>query len=203
MFAVLKNLNWFFRQEQKRYSIGLFLLMFTGILELGPPAVIGIAIDSMMHGTNSWSSLSFYILFILILLAAKYGLTYIWMTQVLGGPNRLERQIRLRFMKHLLGMTPPFFERHRTGDLMARATNDLRSVADTVGLGLLTLTDSTVKLSVIFLTMSTLISWKLTLAAVIPLPFIAIAMKIYGKIIHERYTEAQDAFGDMNDVRML
>ncbi|MNZ40489.1 putative multidrug resistance ABC transporter ATP-binding/permease protein YheI [compost metagenome] len=82
---------------------------------------------------------------------------------------------------------------------MARATNDLRSVSQTVGFGMLTLTDSTAYLAVIFLAMSTLISWKLTLAAIIPLPFIALAMKIYGRIIHERYTLAQDAFGDMND----
>jgi len=64
---------------------------------------------------------------------------------------------------------------------------------------MLTLTDSTAYLTTILVAMGTLISWKLTLAAILPLPFIALAMKIYGKIIHERYTLAQDAFGDMND----
>lgn len=82
---------------------------------------------------------------------------------------------------------------------MARATNDLRSVASTAGFGMLTLTDSTVYLSVVLVAMGTLISWKLTLAAILPLPFIALAMSIYGKAVHERYTLAQDAFGDMND----
>jgi ATP-binding cassette subfamily B protein len=64
---------------------------------------------------------------------------------------------------------------------------------------MLTLTDSTVYLSVVLVAMGTLISWKLTLAAILPLPFIALAMSIYGKAVHERYTLAQDAFGDMND----
>lgn len=64
---------------------------------------------------------------------------------------------------------------------------------------MLVMTDSTAYLAVILFAMGFLISWKLTLAAILPLPFIAIAMKIYGKVIHERYTEAQDAFGDMND----
>lgn len=82
---------------------------------------------------------------------------------------------------------------------MARATNDLRAVANTAGFGMLVMTDSTAYLAVILFAMGFLISWKLTLAAILPLPFIAIAMKIYGKVIHERYTEAQDAFGDMND----
>lgn len=82
---------------------------------------------------------------------------------------------------------------------MARATNDLRSIATTAGFGMLTLTDSTAFLATVLFAMGFLVSWKLTLAAILPLPFIAIAMMIYGKAVHQRYTLAQDAFGDMND----
>lgn len=82
---------------------------------------------------------------------------------------------------------------------MARATNDLRSIATTAGFGMLTLTDSTAFLLTVLFAMGFLVSWKLTLAAILPLPFIAIAMMIYGKAVHQRYTLAQDAFGDMND----
>lgn len=199
MFSVLKNLGWFFKREKRRYIIGLFLLIFAGIVELAPPRLLGSAIDEIVAGTVTWASLTQYILLIIGVLILIYLITYIWMHSLFGGSNLVERMLRTRFMSHLLRMTPPFFERSRTGDLMARATNDLRSVATTVGFGMLTLTDSTAYLTVIFLAMSTLISWKLTLAAIIPLPFIALAMKIYGKIIHERYTLAQDAFGDMND----
>lgn len=199
MFSVLKNLGWFFKREKRRYIIGLFLLIFVGIVELAPPRLLGSAIDEIVAGTVTWASLTQYILLIIGVLIFIYLITYIWMHSLFGGSNLVERLLRTRFMSHLLRMTPPFFERSRTGDLMARATNDLRSVAQTAGFGMLTLTDSTAYLTVIFLAMSTLISWKLTLAAIIPLPFIALAMKIYGKIIHERYTLAQDAFGDMND----
>lgn len=199
MFSVLKNLGWFFRQEKRRYIIGLLLLIVVGIVELAPPRLLGSAIDEIVAGTVTWASLTQYILLIIAALVLIYYMTYIWMHSLFGGSNLVERLLRTRFMSHLLRMTPPFFERSRTGDLMARATNDLRSVAQTAGFGMLTLTDSTAYLSVIFIAMSTLISWKLTLAAIIPLPFIALAMKIYGKIIHERYTLAQDAFGDMND----
>ncbi|MBU5673478.1 ABC transporter ATP-binding protein [Paenibacillus brevis] len=199
MFSVLKNLSWFFKREQKRYLVGLVLLIVAGIAELAPPRLLGNAIDDIATGSITGQSLTTYIVLILVVLIFIYLITYIWMHKLFGGSNLVERLLRTRFMNHLLGMTPPFFERNRTGDLMARATNDLRSVAVTVGFGMLTLTDSTAYLSVIFIAMSTLISWKLTLAAIIPLPFIALAMKIYGKIIHERYTLAQDAFGDMND----
>lgn len=199
MFNVLKNLGWFFRREQKRYVIGLVMLIIAGVVELAPPKLLGNAIDEIATGTVTWASLTTYIVLILIVLVFIYLITYVWMHSLFGGSNLVERLLRTQFMNHLLRMTPPFFERNRTGDLMARATNDLRSVSATVGFGMLTLTDSTAFLSVIFIAMSTMISWKLTLAAIIPLPFIALAMKIYGKIVHERYTLAQDAFGDMND----
>ncbi|NEU25430.1 ATP-binding cassette domain-containing protein [Paenibacillus polymyxa] len=199
MFSVLKNLGWFFKRERSRYSIGLFLLIAVGVLELAPPRLLGSAIDEIVRGSISWSSLWRYILYIIGILAIIYYITYIWMHKLFGGANLVERLLRTRFMNHLLRMTPPFFERNRTGDLMARATNDLRSVASTAGFGMLTLTDSTVYLTVVLVAMGTLISWKLTLAAILPLPFIALAMSIYGKAVHERYTLAQDAFGDMND----
>ncbi|EHS57965.1 ABC transporter ATP-binding protein [Paenibacillus sp. Aloe-11] len=199
MFSVLKNLSWFFKKERSRYSIGLFMLIAVGIVELAPPRLLGSAIDEIVRGTISWSSLWRYIFMILGILAVIYYVTYIWMHKLFGGANLVERLLRTRFMNHLLRMTPPFFERNRTGDLMARATNDLRSVASTAGFGMLTLTDSTVYLTVVLVAMGTLISWKLTLAAILPLPFIALAMSIYGKAVHERYTLAQDAFGDMND----
>ncbi|MGG4212194.1 ABC transporter transmembrane domain-containing protein [Paenibacillus sp. FSL L8-0638] len=199
MFSVLKNLSWFFKRERSRYSIGLFLLIAVGVLELAPPRLLGSAIDEIVRGSISWSSLWHYIMYIIGILAVIYYITYIWMHKLFGGANLVERLLRTRFMNHLLRMTPPFFERNRTGDLMARATNDLRSVASTAGFGMLTLTDSTVYLSVVLVAMGTLISWKLTLAAILPLPFIALAMSIYGKAVHERYTLAQDAFGDMND----
>ena len=113
------------------------------------------------------------------------------MHKLFGGSNLVERLLRSRFMNHLMTMTPSFFERNRTGDLMARATNDIRAVSATVGFGMLTLVDSTIYLTVVLLAMGILVSWKLTLAAVLPLPLIAVAMIFYGKAIHDRYGLAQ------------
>ena len=199
LFSVLKKLGWFFRQERKRYLVGMILLIICGMGELLPPRLLGNAIDDIVSGSITGPSLIRYILSIIVILAVIYIITYIWMHRLFGGANLIERLLRSRYMNHLLGMTPPFFERNRTGDLMARATNDLRSVAATAGFGILVMTDSTIYLLSILFAMGFIISWKLTLAAIIPLPFIALAMKIYGKIIHERYSLAQDAFGDMND----
>ncbi|WP_270179686.1 ABC transporter ATP-binding protein [Alkalihalobacillus sp. CinArs1] len=199
MFAILGKLSWFFKQHWKRYTIAIFLLVFAGILEMIPPKLIGMAIDEINIGTLTWDRLQNYLLTYGALLIAVYFITYIWMYQLFGGAFLVERMLRSRYMKHLLKMTSTFYERNRTGDLMARATNDLKAVSMTAGFGILTLVDSTAFMIIVLATMSILISWKLTLAAIIPLPLMALAMNKYGKIIHRRFTAAQDSFGEMND----
>ncbi|MCY9512852.1 ABC transporter ATP-binding protein [Paenibacillus apiarius] len=198
MLSVLGKLGWFFKEHKARYIIGVTLLIVVGVIELIPPRLLGQAIDDIVYGEITAESLLRYLSYILISMVVIYGITYGWMYQIFGGANLVERKLRSKLMHHLLKMTPPFFEKHRTGDLMARATNDLRSVSQTAGFGMLTLTDSTVFLVVVLFAMF-MLQWKLTLAALLPLPFIAVAMKVFGKKIHERYTIAQDAFGDMND----
>lgn len=198
MLSVLFKLGWFFKEHKTRYIVGVVMLIVVGIIELVPPRILGQAIDDIVRGAITWDRLTYYLLLILGTMVVIYGITYVWMYQIFGGANLVERKLRSKLMRHFLKMTPPFFEKNRTGDLMARATNDLRSVSQTTGFGMLTLTDSTAFLVIVLFAMF-MIQWKLTLAALLPLPFIAIAMNVFGKKIHERYMIAQDAFGDMND----
>ncbi|WP_028596005.1 ABC transporter ATP-binding protein [Paenibacillus assamensis] len=199
MLSVLSKLSWFFKEHKWRYIFGVTLLVVVGIIELIPPRLLGQAIDEIVYGTITWESLTGYILINVVWMVIIYIITYGWMYSLFGASFIVERKLRSRFMRHLLKMTPTFFEKNRTGDLMAKATNDMRSVSQTTGYGMLLITDSTVFLLTVLVAMSVLIHWKLTLAALLPLPIIAVAMKVFGKMIHERYTTAQDAFGVMND----
>ncbi|WP_028544846.1 ABC transporter ATP-binding protein [Paenibacillus taiwanensis] len=199
MLGVLQKLGWFFREHRTRYIVGITLLVAIGALELVPPRLLGQAIDEIVYGTITWDLLTRYLIYILVSMVIIYIVTYVWMYLLFGGAFLVERKLRSKFMRQLLKMTPPFFEKYRTGDLMARATNDLRSVSQTAGFGMLLLTDSTAFLLVVLFAMVFLIHWKLTLMALLPLPIIAVAMRVFGKKIHERYTIAQDAFGGMND----
>ncbi|QIZ07014.1 ATP-binding cassette domain-containing protein [Priestia megaterium] len=199
MFAVLKKLSWFFRENWQRYVIAITLLILVGILDVMPPKLIGMAIDDIHVGVISKEKILKYLGILLFIMVSSYAITYVWMYRLFGGAFLVERKLRSRFVKHLLKMTPGFYEKNRTGDLMARATNDLKAISNTAGFGILTLVDSSVWMLTLLLTMGLFISWKLTLAAIIPLPFMAILMKIYGKRIHTRFMEAQDAFGELND----
>jgi ATP-binding cassette, subfamily B, multidrug efflux pump len=199
MFSVLKKLSWFFKLYWKRYTVAITLLIIVSTLEVIPPKLIGVAIDAIHIGSLTSNQLLKYVGILLVLTFILYGLTYIWMNKLFGGSFLVERLYRSKLMGHLLKMTPTFFEKNRTGDLMARATNDLKAVSQTAGFGILTLVDSFVFMIIILFTMGFLISWQLTLAALLPLPIMALAMNIYGKKIHKRFTAAQDAFGDLND----
>lgn len=199
MFSILGKLSWFFKENWKRYTIAITLLIIVGILDVMPPRLVGMAIDDIHLGQMSSVKIAEYLGLLAIITIVSYGITYIWMYQLFGGAFLVERKLRSQFMGHLLKMTPTFFEKNRTGDLMARATNDLKAISVTAGFGILTLVDSSIFMLTILFTMGFLVSWKLTFAAILPLPIMAYLIKIYGKKIHTRFMSAQDAFGELND----
>ncbi|MFC7372897.1 ABC transporter ATP-binding protein [Fictibacillus iocasae] len=199
MFTVLFKLGWFFKKHWLRYTIAITLLTLVGVIEIIPPKLIGDAIDAIYMGTLTKAEMVETIWIFAAVLVSMYGLMYVWLYQLFGGAFIIERTMRSRFMRHMLKMTPTFYEKNRTGDLMARATNDLKAISMTAGFGVLTLVDSTLFMGTILLVMGFMISWKLTFAAIIPLPVIAIIINKYGAKVHMRFTVAQDAFGEMND----
>ncbi|WP_026689021.1 ABC transporter ATP-binding protein [Alteribacter aurantiacus] len=199
MFSVLKKLLWFFKAQWKRYTLALSILIFVSFLEVIPPRLIGVVIDDIHQGSLTTDRLMMIMGVMLGLMVVIYGLTYTWMRQLFGGAFVIERLLRSRLMGHLMKMTPTFYEKNKSGDLMAMATNDLKAISMTAGFGVLTLVDATVFLVIILFMMGFLVSWKLTIAAFLPLPIMAWLMKRYGKIIHERFTKAQNSFGELND----
>ncbi|GKW47756.1 ABC transporter ATP-binding protein [Planococcus sp. NCCP-2050] len=199
MFSVLWKLRWFFKENWLRYTIAVGLLFIANILEIIPPWLIGVAIDSIAQEQLTVQLLWQYVGVLAISMVLAYLINFVWQYQLFGGAYVIERQLRSSLMGHFLKMTPTFFEKNRTGDLMARATNDLRAISETAGFGILTLVDSTLYMATIIVAMGFLVSWELTLFALIPLPILAIIVQILGKKIHVRYMAAQDAFGDMND----
>ena len=199
MLSVLFKLKWFFTENWKRYTIAISLLMVTNVLEVVPPWLLGESIDAIYQQTLTSKLLMVFLLSLIAVTVVNYLSNFVWQYQLFGGAYVIEKQLRSRLMKQFLRMTPTFYEKNRTGDLMARATNDLKAVSTTAGFGILTLVDSSLYMLTILVTMGILVSWKLTFVALLPLPILAIIMQILGKRIHERYMKAQDAFGDMND----
>ncbi|QCR33682.1 ABC transporter ATP-binding protein [Lysinibacillus sp. SGAir0095] len=199
MFELLVKLKWFFKAYWKRYLIAVVLLTIANVIEVVPPWIIGVAIDDIALGTMTEDSLRNYLLWLGLIVVFGYMINFTWQYQLFGGALSLERILRKKLMHQFLKMTPTFYEKNRTGDLMARATNDLNAVSLTAGFGIMTLFDSTIYMGAIILAMGFLISWKLTIFSMLPIPIMAVLMQYYGKMVHERYMKAQDSFGELND----
>ncbi|MBN2981130.1 ABC transporter ATP-binding protein [Cohnella algarum] len=199
MFTVLRKLGWFFRLHWRRYSVAVVLLAIVGVIDVLPPRMMGTVIDGIHQGTLTREEFVQTLLILIGITVGSYAITYVWMRQLFGGAFLLELLLRRRLMRHFLKMTPTFYERNRTGDLMARSTNDLWAISNTAGFGILTLIDSTLFMLTVLFMMAVLISWELTLAALLPLPLLALLMQTFGKRIHERFMKSQDAFGELND----
>ncbi|QRG66988.1 ABC transporter ATP-binding protein [Brevibacillus choshinensis] len=195
----LRQLSWFFKAHWKRYLIGIAFLFLIDVLMLWPPRLIGDTVDAIRNRTLTTADLTMTALTLLILGVLLYVMRFMWRYLLNGGALILERTLRERLFSHLTRMTPSFYHRKRSGDLMAVATNDIPAIEQTASTGVLTLVDSLFMTLLTLSVMLTAIDWKLTLAALIPMPFLAWSTAYYGRLLHERFYLAQEAFGEMND----
>ena len=136
---------------------------------------------------------------IALIAVVVYLLRYVWRVLLFGASYQLAVELREDYYRQLSRQHPEFYLRHRTGDLMARATNDVDRVVFAAGEGVLTLVDSLVMGCAVLIVMSTQISWELTLIALLPMPVMAIMIKRYGDRLHNRFKVAQAAFSSLND----
>lgn len=197
--SIFKKLSWFFRQEWKAYFVGVFFLIIVAILQVVSPRIVGIIIDEIALGTLTMASLWKWTAIILIAGVLQYLFRYIWRMKIWGTSAELEKILRSRLFKHFTEMDAVFFQKYRTGDLMAHATNDLNAIRMVAGAGILTLADSIFSGGITLFTMFFLIDWRLTLIAMIPLPALTLVSRILGQKMHKRFRKAQAAFSSLND----
>jgi len=125
------------------------------------------------------------------------GISRFMMRKLLIGVSReVEYELRNDFFKQLTRLSYSFYNRTPTGDLMARATNDLNAVRAVLGPGIMYSVNTAVTLATA-LTLMFILSWKLTLISLIPLPLISFYMLRYGKVIHDRFEEVQERFSNI------
>lgn len=196
---LLKKLSWFFKLEKWPYITGILALSLVSLLNLLPPRVIGEVIDQIASKDLTKLELA-YQLFILVLSAlAMYALRFVWRKYILGTANRLGRILRYRLFEHFTRMSPSFYQTYRTGDLMAHATNDINAVVGVAGGGVMSAVDASITALVTILTMFFVLDWRLTLIAILPLPFMAWGTSLIGRKNHESFKAAQEAFSDLNN----
>lgn len=197
--GIFFKLGWFFKKEKKRYLIGITFLALTSVVNLVPPRILGLMADQLDKGHISWQEYGLLILAIVLAALLLYGFRYFWRSQIWGGAAELELQLRSKLFRHFMAMDRTFYQRHRTGDLMAHATNDVSAVQEVAGEGVLTLVDSLIMSLSTMVAMIAFVDWRLTLVALLPLPFLAWGAWKLGDRLHDAFDKSQAAFSKLNN----
>ncbi|WP_104035853.1 ABC transporter transmembrane domain-containing protein [Vibrio jasicida] len=194
------QLRWYFRQKWKHYVGSILLFAVISALQLIPPKAVGIIVDGVVDNTLETRTLVMWLLGLIVLFFAIYACRILWRIWLFGASWELGTILRNRLYRHLSTQPPRFFERFKTGDLMARGTNDVRNIVMTAGEGVLTAADSLITGIAVLIVMVTQVSWKLTVMALLPMPFLAVIIFFIVRILHKRFKIAQEAFSSMSDM---
>ena len=189
-------LKWFFQREKKSYLLGIVALLLIALIQLFPPYAVKEVVDLMASRTLTVRDLWFWTGLCLIATLIRYVLGYVWRIALYGAANRLGKWLRNQIFVHYTRMSPSFFHRWRTGDLIRHATNDIQAIVATAGDGVLTLVDSLITGGLVVLTMFFFIDESLTVVALLPMPVIAWTTRKYGKMMNRRFRDAQGSFKD-------
>ena len=196
---IIQKLWWFFKLEKCRYLVGIVALSLVAVLNLIPPMVMGHVIDAITLGNLTQSDLLLNLIYLLLSAFGMYYLRYVWRMYILGTSYRLGQIMRSRLFEHFSKMSPAFYQTYRTGDLMAHATNDINALTRLAGGGVMSAVDASITALVTLLTMLFSISWQMTLVAILPLPFMAMATSRLGRRTHKAFNESQEAFSELNN----
>jgi len=189
----------YFLKYKKRYLAGIFVLIIIDILQLRIPLIIGSAVDFLKTEGAEVSGLSRYIFLVLIIGVGVALGRFVWRHMIFGTSRFIEYDIRNQLFDHLEKLSLKYYNKNKTGDIMAHMTNDLNAVRMAVGPGVLMVVDAVVIGTLTIYNMITEINLKLTLFAGIPLLLIIVNSIIIGKIMRQRFKDKQAAFSDLSD----
>jgi ATP-binding cassette subfamily B multidrug efflux pump len=187
-----------FRRYRTRLIVGFTALLAVDFLQLTIPRIIKHGVDSLDTQTATPDGLLKLGLLILVIAAFVVVLRFCWRYLIIGFSRLLERAVRNRIFAHIMKMDAPFFERHTTGDLMAHSTNDLAAVQMACGMGMVAAVDALV-MSFAAIGFMIAIHPTLTLLALLPMPFLAVATRILSGKLHKRFTTVQEQFSELTE----
>lgn len=187
----------YLKKSYAQIAGGIVMLILVDVVQLAMPKVMQYAIDSIQTRKITEQGLVWVGLIIFGLAVAVMILRYFWRVLIIGNSHRIEQSLRQDFYNHLLKLSQNFFNKSKTGDLMAYATNDLNAVRMLMGMGFIAAMD------IVFMTVASFsfmvsIDWRLTLLAIIPMPFLSLTIGYFGKKMHKRFAAVQESFATLS-----
>ena len=192
----LRPLLPYFKKYHRSYAVGTICVFLTNGIWILFPLVIRRAVDDLHQGVTRYK-LGYYALALLAVAATKGIFQFLTRWIVIGVSREIEFDLRNDLFRHLESLSYSYYQRTRTGDIMARATNDLNAVRMLLGPAIM-YSANTIVFTAGALAFMLSISPKLTLYAFLPLPIVSITIQYFGRKIHERFERIQAMFSDIS-----
>ena len=189
----------YLRMYRLKYALGLFCNFVVDMALVIMPQFIRQAVDIISSGAFMLRQLALPAASMVGLMGIVTVGRFLWRYFIHGSSRRIEAELREKLFAHLLSLSYDFYQKNKIGDLMARATNDLNAVRESIGMGFVALMDGIIMTSsilvIIFFQDAGTAVW-----AVIPLPFVTVLILIFGRAVGKRFRRAHETYSTMSDV---
>ncbi len=196
---MFRHLGKFLKKNVHNYVLGILVLLFVDVLNLVLPKIQEAFVDYLTKGGAGGYEVWHYGAAVLALGLGIAATRFLWRFFIFITAVKLESHLRLKLFGHLLTMPRSYFNRVKTGDLMARATNDVQSLRQASSMGIIAVVDALFLTVITLIVMIGTIDLKMTLLAVIPLPIILIVIMLFTKKMFAYSKAAQEGFSNLSD----
>jgi len=190
----------YLRRYKRPLLWGLCTVVLSNLFTVATPLFVGRAIDVLKNGIEAGqltgSDLALYAGLVVGFALVAGIFTFLTRQTIIVTSRHIEFDMRNDFLAHIQKLSLPFFQNTPTGDLMAHATNDIGAVRNALGPGIMYPTDTLMTFTMV-LSVMLYQDWQLTLLALVPLPFVSLAVYRLGKLVHQKFEERQAKYSEL------
>lgn len=194
-----KFLRQFFKENKWSYILGILLMVVSTRIRLLYPEFVGDATDYLASGGSEWSGLSYYIYMLILVAVIGFIGAYIWRYLIVGNARKLQRDLSALVFSNFQELSQSFYNKRKTGDLIAYNINDVNAVRMAFGPALIMSINGFAMMTIAIMGMVNRLGGITTLKILAPIPFIVFAMVKLGRTIRARFRKVQEAFGSISD----
>jgi ATP-binding cassette subfamily B protein len=194
MWESLHTVRKYLWRYRRGMALGGLCLAMKDLAQALQPLMIRGAVDSFRGGGSAFVRFAVYLVGLALLKGVfQYGMRVI----LIGISRDIEFDLRNDLFAHLIRLSPEYYARTRTGDIMARATNDLNAVRMMLGPGVMYWFETSLTF-ILAIAIMTRVDWRLAMFAVMPAPAVSLAVILFGRVIHDRFEKIQAMFSDIS-----
>lgn len=189
----------FILEHKVSYSIGLIFMLIASYIQTLFPKVLGRTIDILKVSNFDISRVKLNIIYILLIALGAFISTYAWRNLIIRNSREFECELRDMLFTHFQKLSPEFYNRRKTGDLIAYAINDISAVRMTLGPATAMSINGIAICAAAIYSMLQSVNLRLTVICLAPIPIIIIVMLQVGKLVQKRFRKVQESFSAISD----